>query len=333
MTWHRRASTGLALGLLLSACAAGGADDAGGGALSTGATAISTTSTTTPAASSTDRAPAAPSTDPPSTTSTTERSPEPLRTPMAATEPRELATQIVEAEAEIRDPDTPPDVLANAGLMQQVAYRALGTHPEWDAIVLQSVPEDLRPAVLLNVGARRQFRGMHTRLQENLPAWTIVEPVPAAELLRSYQEAEAEFGIEWEYLAAINLVETGMGRIRGTSSAGAQGPMQFLPSTWDAFGEGDINDPRDAIFGAARYLRHNGGADGNIAGALFRYNNHQNYVRGVTSYALVMKEDPQAFFGFHQWQVVFLTVRGDVILFPGYAEPAPVPVDEYLARS
>ncbi len=174
---------------------------------------------------------------------------------------------------------------------------------------------------------------MVTRLQENVPAWRIVEPEPADELLGYYQEAEAEFGIAWQYLAAINLVETGMGRIRGTSVAGAQGPMQFIPSTWDAFGEGDINDPRDAIFAAARYLRHNGGHEGNIDGALFRYNNHNNYVRGVKAYAEIMFDDPRTYYGLHQWQVVFLTVRGDVILFPGYAETSPVPVDDHLARS
>ena len=71
---------------------------------------------------------------------------------------------------------------------------------------------------------------MHTKLSSTLPAWRIVRPAPADELLDAYRDAEAEFGIPWRYLAAINLVETGLGRIRGTSIAGAQGPMQFMPS-------------------------------------------------------------------------------------------------------
>src|SRR3990170_162129 len=82
----------------------------------------------------------------------------------------------------------------------------------------------------------------------NLPtAWRIVEPAPLDELLRYYREAEAEFGVHWSYLASIHLVETRMGRIRGVSTAGAQGPMQFMPGTWAAYGEGDINSNRDAI--------------------------------------------------------------------------------------
>ena len=85
-------------------------------------------------------------------------------------------------------------------------------------------------------------------------------------LLDAYRAAEAEFGIPWKYLAAINLVETGIGRIRGTSIAGAQGPMQFMPATWEAYGGGgDINDTHDAIRGAARYLAANNGAN-DIAG-------------------------------------------------------------------
>jgi len=68
----------------------------------------------------------------------------------------------------------------------------------------------------------------------------IVAPPPADELLGHYRAAGDEFGVDWTYLAAIHLVETRMGRIRGTSTAGAHGPMQFMPATWDAYGEGDV---------------------------------------------------------------------------------------------
>ena len=99
---------------------------------------------------------------------------------------------------------------------------------------------------------------------------------------------------------AINLVETATGRIRGTSVAGAQGPMQFMPATWAAYGEGDINDPRDAIRGAARYLTANG-APADMAGALWNYNHSDRYVRAVQHYADLIVEHPGAYAGFHGW--------------------------------
>ena len=122
------------------------------------------------------------------------------------------------------------------------------------------LPRSLRSVVRDNVASRREFRAMHSVLADCLPAWRIVAPAPAADLLRYYKRGERTYGIGWEYLAAINLVETGMGRIRGTSVAGAQGPMQFLPTTWARWGRGNVPDPANSIMAAARYLAHDGGA-------------------------------------------------------------------------
>ena len=97
-----------------------------------------------------------------------------------------------------------------------------------------------------------------------LPAWEIIKPKSIGELFAYYLKAQNDTGIDWEILAAINLVESGMGRIRGTSIANAMGPMQFLPSTWNEPGignNGDINDPHDSIQAAARYLVRRGGLD------------------------------------------------------------------------
>jgi membrane-bound lytic murein transglycosylase B len=252
--------------------------------------------------------------------------------PKAATNPTSLADHLIVAERAIRDPATTADVLLAAGRLQQVAYRQLGVHPEWDAQVMAAMPAELAESVRLNTSSRREFRSMHRRLSDTLPAWRIVAPEPAETLLAHYREAEAAFGVGWEYLAAINLVETGMGRIRGTSVAGAQGPMQFMPATWAAYGVGDVNSARDSILAAGRYLAANGFASpGGIDGALFRYNNHPAYVRGVAALARVMELDPRAFYGYYHWEIFFLSALGDVRLPVGYEATQPIPVAQYLA--
>jgi len=238
--------------------------------------------------------------------------------PVAATDPAALAEQITVAERAIRAPSPAAPELAYFGHLQQVAYRALADRPEWDAAVSTALPEDLRPVMAANVAAGRELSRPHTRPQTKLPAWRIVDPLPAAELRALYEKGEATFGVPWEYLAAVNLTETRMGRIRGTSSAGAQGPMQFIPSTWARYGEGDINDPHDAIMAAARYLAANGGGSGNLANALFRYNPAQWYVNAVTAYAEQMVADERAYLGYHTWQVYYATSLGDVLLPVGY---------------
>lgn len=252
--------------------------------------------------------------------------------PVRARTADEVAAQLVAAERALADPAASSERIAAAGHVQQLAYRVLGAHPEWDAAVRAAVPASQRPLVEGNVASRRAFRSMHRTLSDRLPAWRIVAPAPADELRAAYAEAERRSGVGWEYLAAINLVETGMGRIRGTSVAGAQGPMQFLPSTWEIYGEGDINSPRDAILAAGRFLeRHGFNTPGGPAKALFRYNNSSAYVRGVTRIAQVMEREPRAFLGYYHWQIYYLTTKGDVLLPEGYASRRPIPVEEWLA--
>ncbi len=249
-----------------------------------------------------------------------------LRPPPPAGDAAGLAAQILAAETTIRDPAATPEAFGNAALAQQVAYRQLGAHPEWDGTVLAALPQELHPAVTRHAAARREFRAMHDRLSTTRPAWRIVAPAPVEELQAFYVEAGAAFGVPWQHLAAINLVETGMGRIRGTSTAGAQGPMQFLPATWAAYGGGgDINSVRDSIFGAARYLAANGGA-GDITNALWNYNHSDHYVLGVMLYADIITEHPNNLRALHQWGIWYLTTIGDIYLPVGYEETAPVPV-------
>ncbi len=271
---------------------------------------------------------AAPSTAPATSTTTV---PGPVdRPPQIATEPSSLGAELAAAELAVRNPATPVAEMIEQAHIAQYAYRVLAANPEWDTEARAAIPAELHHAFDANLAARRELRGMHTHLLETLPAWRIIEPAPYDELLAHYQEAEATFGVEWEYLAAIHLVETGIGRVDGVSTAGAQGPMQFMPGTWDAFGEGDVHNPRDAIFAAARYLRHSG-APGDMREAIFAYNRHYNYVRAIQHYASVMRDDPNAYRGYYHWQVYILTVEGDVVMPLGYEAAERVAVEEYLA--
>jgi hypothetical protein len=106
-------------------------------------------------------------------------------------------------------------------------------------------------------------------------------------LLPVYQACGTAYDVPWEVLASINKIESGFGANMGPSSAGAVGPMQFMPATWaedglDADGDGvaDAWDPFDAICAAARYL-HSAGAPGDLHGAIFAYNHAGWYVEEV----------------------------------------------------
>ncbi len=222
-------------------------------------------------------------------------------------------------EAAIRDPNVTGPQLAWMGHLQQLAYGTLADYPNWKEAVLAALPETTRPAVLGSIEAGRQLRTMNGPIPKTLPDWKIVEPAPIEQLLSYYKEAEKVYGVGWHYLAAIHLVETRMGRIRGLSSAGAQGPMQFMPATWAAYGKGDVNNTRDAIFGAANYLKASG-APGNMQKALFAYNHAQAYVNALMAYATAMKNDPAAYRGYHGWQVYYPTPDGPVLLATGWAK-------------
>lgn len=118
------------------------------------------------------------------------------------------------------------------------------------------------------------------------------EAQPLSALRSYYLEAQQRYGVDASYLASINFIESNFGRINGPSSAGAQGPMQFLPSTWTEYGQGgNINDPHDAILAAARYLQRNG-APYNMRNAIWHYNNSFDYVDSVEAFARAYRADP-----------------------------------------
>jgi hypothetical protein len=117
-------------------------------------------------------------------------------------------------------------------------------------------------------------------------------------LLPIYQAAGIQYGVRWELLAAINEVESDYGRNMGVSSAGAVGWMQFIPSTWRAWGvdgngdgSRDPYNPVDAIFSAARYLRAAGAASDERT-AVFAYNHADWYVDDVLLRARLIESYP-----------------------------------------
>ena len=249
--------------------------------------------------------------------------------PRLAADPAQIGDDLVADELALRDPATPEPAMVAAARRQQAAYRAIGRNPAWDPIIRPTIPANLIQTYDRNVDARRQLAAM-SPLRDTLPAWRIVPPAPAAELLDYYREAAAATGVGWSYLAAINLIETQFGSIAGVSVDGAQGPMQFMPQTWAAYGNGDVNSPRDAIMSAGNYLAASGFA-ANPDRAIFAYNRANEYVRAVKDYAAILADDPGSFGGYYRWDVYYNTTAGDVLLPIGYAQSQRIPVGEYLA--
>lgn len=118
-------------------------------------------------------------------------------------------------------------------------------------------------------------------------------PIPAR-VERLYRAAANRYRVPWELLAAIGMAETRHGANRATSSAGAQGLMQFMPQTFAAYGvdgDGDgrirIRDDADSIFSAANYLTVSGVTHGKtgVIKALWAYNHSVSYRNDVLYYA------------------------------------------------
>ncbi len=129
-----------------------------------------------------------------------------------------------------------------------------------------------------------------------LPMDSGVQAGRPASYLDLYQQSAARYcpGLSWTVLAAIGQIESGHGRNDGPSKAGALGPMQFLPSTWQLWGipgfgdtTADIMDPYDAVPSAARYLCATGASGGgtSLYRAIYAYNHADWYVNEVLALA------------------------------------------------
>jgi hypothetical protein len=229
-----------------------------------------------------------------------------------ATSPHGLADQISHNDAQLRqaidtwrgagDPPAgppPSDVLDRSAELQDEIAR-LGDHPNLATRVIPLLSGTVRGEINRLYAARRSLLRLsagskHKKLK-------LGQRPPLADLVSFYDEAQRRFGVGANYLAAIHLVETKFGRVISNSVAGAQGPMQFIPSTWRIYGHGgNIRDPHDAILGAARLLRANG-APGRYGPALRAYNPSGLYVNAVTRYAREIDTNPYAIYYLYCWE-------------------------------
>ena len=204
----------------------------------------------------------------------------------------------------------PPENVTLDALYEQRISILLSERPRLARAVLRRLPQAKQ--VQSDVLARRELRGLsHPR---PLSAFHTGPAAPAYRLRGFYAEGQRRFHVAWHVLAAVNYVESAFNKLRNSSTAGAQGPMQFIPSTWRAYGlGGNVHDPHDAILGAANYL-HANGAPRNYPRALYRYNPSQLYVDAVLRYARMIKTDPRAFYVLYSRQVFVRTPHGLVRL-------------------
>jgi membrane-bound lytic murein transglycosylase B len=235
--------------------------------------------------------------------------------------PAQLAAEIDRSQAVIDEASGLGASLQQAAVSQQLAFRQLADRRPLQRATLARLSPGARSAAKAALRASDSLSKI-VPAEVRFPDWRIVAPPAPNELLSYYRAAAAAYKIPWRYIAAIELVETRMGRIRGLSPAGAKGPMQFMPATWAEYGRGSINNQRDSIMAAARFLKANGGRR-NISQALLHYNPSKSYVVAVESYAQEMRRDGHAFYGYYYWQVLYRTTKGTFLLPIGYPRIRP----------
>jgi hypothetical protein len=252
-----------------------------------GAGAATTTASSPPTAATPPTTPAEPTG--PTVTSTVESPPTPTSTsttPPRSTTPPQVQAQHAQGSTPAGKPSagTPASKAGGATTETPAQVRAKSRAPS---------PSALTPA--LPFGLESSIAGVPGFFIESFRIPPFLLPI--------YQAAGTAYGIPWQVLAAINEVETDYGRDLSVSSAGAEGWMQFLPSSWsqyavDANGDGfkDPYNPADAIFAAARYLRAAGGTS-DLRSAVFAYNHSQAYVGSVMLRAQLLGGTPPELLG------------------------------------
>ncbi len=182
-------------------------------------------------------------------------------------------------------------------LVNQATSRRLGLVHRVAALI--SAPG---PTIATLTAQVRRVLGRQAKVVDLRGRRPIAGPPPRPGQIGSYlqlfQASAAKYcpQMSWTVLAAIGQIESADGQNMGPSSAGALGPMQFLPSTWAEWGINgfgppgtpDIMNPFDAVPSAARMLCADGASAGTQAGlrqAIFAYNHADWYVNEVVALA------------------------------------------------
>ena len=191
------------------------------------------------------------------------------------------------------DPESPPPPVAVDETFGSRLTGEIRRRP--GRLMVACLATVLGPAVAAQAGALNPRSANEVRAAEE-PAGPAQAPRPGDAASWRPVAAEAAStcpGLPSEVLVAIAQVESSLGLQTWTSSAGALGPMQFLPATWRAYGADgdgdgsiDVMNSVDAVHGAARLLCANGGGDPErLASALWNYNHSDEYVRRVLTLA------------------------------------------------
>ena len=232
-------------------------------------------------------------------------------------DPRRLAEKFAETKQALNagidawraEPSSrPPNEVTLDALYEQRIELFLAQNRSMSRKVVARLPAALARDVRTNLAAKRELWRLTPKSHRH--RFETGRALPPATLRSYYRAAQRRFGVRWSLLAAVNFVETAFNKLRNESATGAQGPMQFMPATWRAYGlGGNIHDPHDAILGAANYLHANGAPRDN-ARALYHYNPSRLYVDAVLRYERRIRSDPRAFYEYLAWQVYVRTPRG-----------------------
>jgi membrane-bound lytic murein transglycosylase B len=181
---------------------------------------------------------------------------------------------------------------------RQLVIRTLARNATEAAAVVR-----LAPGERDDIDARRDLNALSAASPPQVGGVSVGRAQHASKLLSFYRQAQRRFGVRWELLAAINFVESDFGRARTTAKADAQGPMQFEPATWRAYGlGGDVDNEHDAILAAANLLAADGGRT-NERAALMHYNLSPLYWDTVLHLAHRMASVPTAFREYYAWKL------------------------------